>query len=70
MSIAQTIIDKFGGVRPCAAALGKAPTTVQSWKDSGHIPAKHQASVLEAAKRVGIDLSPADFFGSTAEAAE
>jgi len=70
MTSAQTIIEKFGGTRRCAAAVGKAPSTVQSWKDSGFIPARHQAMVLEAARSLGIELSPSDFIAVPAEAAQ
>lgn len=59
---AESIIDKFGGVRPAAAALGIPPTTVQGWKSSGHIPARRQSLVLSKARERGLDLSPADFF--------
>lgn len=67
MCIAANIINKFGGTRRLAALLGKPPSTVQSWKKAGNIPACHQALVLVAAKTNGIDLSPADFFARPAE---
>lgn len=63
MSHAGSIIAKFGGASSLARTLGhRHATTVQSWKKSGVIPAKRQQGVLDAAKRLGIDLSPADFF--------
>lgn len=62
MASAATIIDKFNGTRAMATALKLPPSTVQSWKVSGFIPARHQQAVLEAARAGGIDLTPSDFF--------
>lgn len=57
------IVDLFGGLTPMARALGhRHPSTVQGWKARGVIPARQQAQVLEAAKRHGVPLQPADFF--------
>lgn len=50
------IIDKFGGIRPMAAKLGIAVTTVQGWKARGHIPENRRQQILEAAKSLGVDL--------------
>ena len=70
MSTAANIIDKFGGIRPMARAIGRTHSTVQGWKESGFIPARHQEAVMAAAKAAGVDLGPADFFpDETAEAA-
>jgi len=65
MSYAARIIEKFKGTRPMAALLGLPPSTVQSWKDSGLIPAKHQQQVLDTAIAHGIDLNPSDFFAAS-----
>jgi hypothetical protein len=62
MSYAAKIIDKFGGTRKLAAAIDLPPSTVQSWKDTGLIPAKHQQVVLDKARETNIDLTPDDFF--------
>ncbi|MEE8272536.1 MAG: hypothetical protein V3R98_12520 [Alphaproteobacteria bacterium] len=62
MPQADGIIAKFGGTRPMAAALGVPPSTVQGWKRGGYIPARRQAQVLTAARRLGIDIAPDDFF--------
>lgn len=45
-----------------ARAVRKPPSTVQSWRDTGRIPAWHQQTVMTAARRAGIDLVPDDFF--------
>ena len=67
MTACHHIIDSFGGLTALSRALGhKHVTTVQGWKQRGIIPAHRQQEVLNAARRLGIDMSPADFF----EAAE
>ncbi|MGO4125697.1 carph-isopro domain-containing protein [Inquilinus sp. YAF38] len=63
MKACDDIIDRFGGLTSLARALGhKHASTVQGWKQRGVIPALRQQEVLNAALRLGIDLSPADFF--------
>ena len=61
---ARRIIEKFGGITALARALDKQtlPSVVQGWNDRGFIPARRQQEVLDAARRLGIDLTPADFF--------
>lgn len=62
MSYAAKIIEKFDGTRAMAAALELPPSTVQSWKETGLIPAKHQQKVLDTAREKNIEIGPADFF--------
>lgn len=62
MNLAKAIVDKFGGTRKMAEQIGLPPSTIQSWKSSGLIPAHKQSEVLRLALKLGIDLSPADFF--------
>lgn len=59
---ARRIIEIFGGVRPTARAMSLPASTVQSWKDSGYIPAKHQDALLRAAAKLSLGISPEDFF--------
>lgn len=66
MTSAARIIEKFGGTRPAAEALGVPPSTVQSWKQSGVIPARRQPDVLKAARERNIPVAPADFFAEAA----
>ena len=61
MSSASRIIEKFGGTRPAAQALGVPTSTVQSWKQSGVIPARRQPDVLKIARERNIPIEPADF---------
>ncbi|RIA37502.1 hypothetical protein DFR49_3387 [Hephaestia caeni] len=56
----MTLFDKFGGVRPMAEHLREAPSTVQSWKTSGRVPAGRQPAVLEKAQELGLDVTAED----------
>jgi len=56
----DTLFDKFGGIRPMAAHLGEAPSTVQSWKTAGRVPAGHQHRVLVKADELGIAVTATD----------
>ncbi len=68
---ALRVIEAFGGIRPAAHKLGIAVTTVQGWKERGHIPEARHALVLEAARRHGIDIGPEDLVdGAAAPAAK
>ena len=67
MGYAEKIIEKFDGTRPMANALGLPPSTVQSWKDTGRIPSKHQQNVLDKARELGIEIAPADFFDTPSD---
>lgn len=57
---AQRIIAAFGGIRPMAAKLGVAFTTVQGWKERDSIPAARRAQIEEAAKEHDIVLDRGD----------
>lgn len=50
------IIERFGGIRPMAAKLGVAVTTVQGWKERGHIPEGRLPQIIVAAAEIGVDL--------------
>lgn len=60
MNQAERIIARFGGIRPMAAKLGIAVTTVQGWKERGTIPQPRHAEILAAAEAENITLDPAD----------
>jgi hypothetical protein len=74
MTQTQRIIAKFGGLAQLSRAIDPAMplSVVQGWKDRGFVPARRQQDVLDAARRLGIDLTPNDFFAPTppAEAAD
>lgn len=57
MTDAERIIARFGGIRPMAARLGIAVTTVQGWKQRGVIPLNRHDQIVEAAAAAEIDLS-------------
>ncbi len=50
------VVERFGGIRPMASKLGVAVTTVQGWKERGHIPEGRFPQIVEAAAKHGIDL--------------
>jgi uroporphyrinogen-III synthase/type II secretory pathway pseudopilin PulG len=50
------VVERFGGIRPMAAKLGIAFTTVQGWKERGHIPPQRHAGILRIAAEHGIPL--------------
>jgi hypothetical protein len=56
----ETLFDKFGGIRPMAAHLSEAPSTVQSWKNAGRVPALHQHKILATARKLGIPITAQD----------
>ncbi len=67
----ETLFDKFGGVRPMAEHLDEPPSTVQSWKTTGRVPAIKQQRVLEKAAELRIAITAEDVvfpLGRTVEA--
>ena len=60
MSTVPNLFDRFGGIRPMAEALHERPSTVQSWKATGRIPATKQPDVLKHAERLGLDVIAID----------
>lgn len=55
---AREVIERFGGIRPAAKAIGVAFTTVQGWKERDHIPDHRWQELHAAAAEQGIDLGP------------
>jgi len=53
---ARDIITAFGGIRPMAAKLGVAVSTVQGWRERGVIPRARHAQILHAAETHGIAI--------------
>jgi uroporphyrinogen-III synthase len=62
-SLAQRAIRAFGGIRPMAAKLGVPVTTVQGWKERGHIPEARIPDVLAASATHGLGLTEAELRG-------
>ncbi len=57
---AEAIIEAFGGLRPMAAKIDVAVTTIQGWKKRGVIPGARKEAILKAAEEHKIDVS--EFF--------
>lgn len=54
-----SVFQKFGGIRPMAAKLGDVPpSTVKSWHAKQQIPAWRHGSILEAALRHNVQITP------------
>ncbi len=53
---AAEIIERFGGIRPMAAKMGVAVTTIQGWKQRNSIPAARKDDLISAAKVHGVSL--------------
>jgi len=64
------VIERFGGIRPMATKLGVAVTTVQGWKERGHIPGGRWQQIAAAAAEHGIDLGGGEASAPTSERAE
>lgn len=62
MTQAERIIGKFRTQVRLAAALGCHQSVIAGWKKRGFVPAQQQLKVLEAARQLGVELSPQDFF--------
>jgi DNA-binding transcriptional regulator YdaS (Cro superfamily) len=58
---AWRIASLWGSPSKFARAIGKTPSTVQRWLESGIIPAEHHPAIAEAARRDRKGLRPADF---------
>ena len=67
---AAETIERLGGIRPAAAKLGIAVTTVQGWKTRGRIPDNRHEMVRAAAAKHGIDLEAAVASPAAAKADE
>ncbi|RVU36412.1 uroporphyrinogen-III synthase [Hwanghaeella grinnelliae] len=54
---AETVIERFGGIRPMAQKLGVTPSTIQGWKSRNHIPETRWGEVQAVAEREGVSLN-------------
>jgi hypothetical protein len=59
-AVAESVIDRFGGIRPMATKLAVPVTTVQGWKKRGIIPQLRHADILAAAARENITINPVE----------
>jgi hypothetical protein len=68
MTQAQRIVDKFGGARQLAAAIGYSKHAVHRWLrakekggSGGFIPSAALPKIKEAASLLGITIKPEDW---------
>lgn len=71
MTVAETMIKRFGGREQLAAALGVNIVQVYRWTypktkkgTGGSIPARHFPTLLKVARERGIKLRPAELIGA------
>lgn len=56
----RSVFEKFGGIRPMAAKVGRPPSTVKSWHTKREIPEWHRDRIMKAAADHGIELTPSE----------
>jgi len=56
----ETLINRFGGMRPMARKVDVAVSTIQGWKKRDHIPSDRVAEVMNAARNNNISLDGFD----------
>lgn len=73
MTPIQRVIEKIGSVEAVAEMCGVTVQRAKRWSyprsrggTDGNIPVKCMRKLLANAKKLGIDLSPADFFDGEA----
>lgn len=58
VSVAEIVINRFGGLNAAARAFSKPVSTVQGWKESGTIPLRNWPDIETAAFKEGwLDLT-------------
>ena len=61
-------INRFGGVRALARAIGRDPAAISRWKKTGVVPTSVQRRILEAAWDRGMDITAHDMiFGRVSD---
>ena len=60
MDTDSTLFARLGGIRKMAELIGEPPSTVQSWKTAGRIPAQKQPLVMERAHAAGFEITADD----------
>lgn len=70
---ADKVIEKFGGVRATARALGLNSSSVSRWRMppekrglGGRVPSVHQGRLLQLARESGIELTAQDLIHDAA----
>ena len=70
MKTASEIVDLLGGTGEVATACDCAPSSVTGWKDNNSIPRWRRKTLLQLAKRKGVELTEEDFPRRAAPAAD
>lgn len=65
---AEQVIARFGGLRPMASKIGLAVSTVQGWKNRGHIPLSRHDEIRAAARKYEIELDETELSRASGEA--
>ncbi|MFD1378148.1 carph-isopro domain-containing protein [Fodinicurvata halophila] len=65
---AEQVIARFGGLRPMASKMGLAVSTVQGWKNRGHIPLSRHEEIRAAARKHEIELDETELTRAGGEA--
>ena len=61
-AITHRIVSLFPSQARLASELGISQPSVAGWVRRGNIPSRWHIPILEAAKRLQLDLAPEDFF--------
>ncbi len=56
MNSAQIVIEKFGGIRPAARAIGIDPSVIHRWRKAKKIPLHNVESILVASKKKRVKI--------------
>lgn len=69
MTPAERIIEKLGGEAEVAKLAGITMHRVRRWTfprerggTDGKIPTRHQQTILDEARKAGVEIAPSDFF--------
>lgn len=59
---AHYIVHVFGGVRKAAREINRAPSGISRWisRDNGRIPSEAMSNIMEAARRLKLDVTSDD----------
>jgi len=60
MTSETDLFTRLGGTRAMASLVGEAPSTVQSWKSAGRIPAHKQQGVITRVREAGHSITASD----------
>lgn len=67
---ASRIVETFGGVNAMSEATGIPVTTIRTWLVQGFVGApktrEYERAILDAAKRLKLQIGPNDFYGEAA----